>query len=90
MIPKNIDQITEKDLQDLIDNSVVERKTLEYKQSLPGNSDSEKKEFLNDISSFANTSGGDLIYGIIEDRDTGIPKTLEGLEIQNVDQEINR
>ena len=90
MIAKNIDQITEEDLQALIDNSVLEGKTIEYKQSLPSNSDSDKKEFLADISSFANASGGDLIYGILEDRDTGIPKTLEGLTIENVDQEISR
>lgn len=90
MIAKNIDQITEEDMQALIDNSVLEGKTVEYKQSLPSNSDSDKKEFLADISSFANASGGDLIYGILEDRDTGIPKTLEGLTIENVDQEIIR
>lgn len=90
MIGKNIDQITEEDLQALIDNSTLEGKTIEYKQSLPSNSDSGKKEFLADVSSFANAKGGDLIYGIIEDRNTGIPKTLEGLTIENVDQEIRR
>lgn len=74
MIQKNIDEITEEDLQALIDNSVLESKSIEYKQSLPGNSDSEKKEFLADVSSFANASGGDLIYGIIEDRNTRIPE----------------
>ena len=90
MIGKSIDKITEEDLQDLIDNSVLERKTIEYKQSLPSNSDSAKKEFLADVSSFANASGGDLIYGIIEDRNTGLPETLDGLAIDNVDQEILR
>ena len=90
MIGKSIDKITEEDLQDLIDNSVLERKTIEYKQSLLSNSDSAKKEFLADVSSFANASGGDLIYGIIEDRNTGLPETLDGLAIDNVDQEILR
>jgi len=90
MIAKNLDQITEADLLDLENNSVAESKTIEYKQELPGNSDDDKKEFLADVSSFANASGGDLIFGIIEDRDTGIPERLEGLEIANVDQEILR
>lgn len=90
MIGKNLEQITEEDLQALVDNSVVERKTLEYKQTLPGNSDKERKEFLADVSSFANASGGDLIFGIIEDKKTGIPKSLEGLIIENIDQEILR
>jgi len=90
MIGKNIDMITEEDLQSLKDNSISEGKTIEYKQEFPGNSDSDKKEFLADVSSFANASGGDLIYGIIEDRETGFPKTVEGLVIDNVDQEILR
>jgi len=90
MIGKDIDKISEEDLQSLIDNLVLEKKTLEYKQELPGNKDSDKKEFLADVSSFANAIGGDLIYGIIEDKETGIPIKLEGLDIKNVDQEITR
>ncbi len=90
MIGKSIDEITEEDMQSLIDNSVSEGKTIEYKQSLPSKSDSDKKEFLADISSFANASGGDLIYGIIEDRDNGVPKTVGGLTIDNIDREISR
>jgi len=90
MITKNVNEITEDDLQELIDNSVSEKKTLEYKQSLPDNSDADRKEFLADISSFSNASGGDLIYGITEDRDKGIPKKLEGLTVENADQVITR
>ena len=90
MITKNVNEITENDLRELIDNSVSENKTLKYKQSLPGNSDADKKEFLSDISSFSNASGGDLIYGITEDREKGIPKKLEGLTVENADQVITR
>lgn len=88
MIPKNIDDIKEEDLQALIDNSVVERKTIEYKQTLPGNSENARKEFLADVSSFANASGGDIIFGMVEDKKTGTPKSLDGLSIENPDQEI--
>ncbi len=88
MIEKNLDQIDEKDLQTLIDNSVRESKTIEYKRFLPDNSARDKKEFLADISSFANASGGDLIYGI--DEDNGIPKSLLGIVIQDTDHEILR
>ncbi|MDW8022595.1 MAG: ATP-binding protein [Nitrososphaerota archaeon] len=88
MIGKDIKQIAEEDLQALINNSVSEGKTIEYKQSLPSNSDSDKKDFLAEVSSFANASGGDLIFGIIEEN--GVPKKLEGVSIENVDQEIRR
>jgi len=90
VIAKNIEKITEEDLQGLVDNTVVERKTLEYKQALPGNTDSDKKEFLADVSSFANASGGDLIYGITEDKKTGIPKSLDGIDVDSPDHEILR
>jgi hypothetical protein len=90
MINSDIEKITKDDLQTLTDNGVIEHKTLEYKQILPGNSDKEKKEFLADVTSFANASGGDIIYGIVEDKKTGKPKSLDGLSIENPDQEILR
>jgi predicted HTH transcriptional regulator len=90
MIPKAFDQIKEHDLQSLVYNGVLEGKTIEYKQELTISLDREKKEFLADVSSFANASGGDLIYGIVEDRDTGAPKSLEGIPIQNEDELIRK
>lgn len=90
MIPKAFDDIEEQDLQILVDNGVLEGKTIEYKQELTVSSDKEKKEFLADVSSFANASGGDLIYGIVEDRSTGAPERLEGLTIINEDKETRK
>lgn len=80
---KELDSIDEDYLQSLIDNKVLERKTLEYKEVLSGNSDAEKREFLADVSSFANAAGGDLIFGIKEVK--GVPTELCGLTIANVD-----
>ena len=55
MINKKLEDIIIEDLRQLIDNNVIEKKTLEYKSQLPGNTDLAKKEFLADVSSFANT-----------------------------------
>ncbi len=90
VLNKQVEDITEVDLQKLIDEERIEKKVLEYKSELPGNNDSDKKEFLADISSFANAIGGDLFYGVIENRETGKPEKLEGIDIKNVDQEILR
>ncbi|MFC1916546.1 helix-turn-helix domain-containing protein [Chloroflexota bacterium] len=65
-----------------------EGKTIEYKKSLPSKSDSDRKEFLADVSSFANASGGDLIYGVSESK--GIITAIDGLDIENIDQELLR
>ncbi|MDD2814395.1 MAG: ATP-binding protein [Thiotrichaceae bacterium] len=71
---------TEEDLQQLVDDNVPEDVHLDYKAS-EALSLSEKNEILKDISSFANSDGGIIIYGISEDKlkncilldDTGIP-----------------
>ena len=60
-LEKPLEDITEKDLNELIENQVIEKKHLEYKRLLPSGRESDKKEFLADIISFANTSGGDII-----------------------------
>lgn len=88
MINKNLDKITLDDIKQLQDNAVAEGKTIEYKKLLPSNSDADRKEFLADISSFANASGGDLIFGITEEK--GSPKSIDGVEVENVDEEIRK
>lgn len=87
MINKPFDQISIPDLEQLIQNRVTESRTIEYKQDLPGKKDSDVKEFLADVSSFANSSGGDLIYGV-ETRG-GVPTKINGLSI-DFDKEILR
>lgn len=64
MIEKPFDAIGKADVDALIANAVRESRTLEYKQELPGPKDDDKKEFLADISSFANAAGGDVLYGL--------------------------
>ena len=88
MINKHLDKIDLNDLEQLRSNAVLEGKTIEYKKLLPANSDADRKEFLADISSFANASGGDLIFGISEEN--GSPKSIDGVEIENVDEEIRK
>src|SRR6266540_626883 len=80
--------ITESDLQRLIDNEVAETRTIEYKLALPGTRDAERKEFLADVSSFANANGGDLLYGVEAIR--GVPRALRGLSSGSEDDDILR
>lgn len=60
------EEISEADLIELVTNAVPEGLLVEYKQSVYGGSDAEKKEFLKDISAFANSSGGHLVIGLPE------------------------
>ncbi len=77
--------MTEDNLLDLIANQVAEGRMLDYKLIQPGNSDDDKKEFLADVSSFANTAGGHLIFGMEEDQ--GIALNLPGISGLDSDRE---
>ena len=85
---KPIDSVEEADLLSLVENKVAEGKSIEYKRAVPGNSDSDKREFLADLSSFANAGGGHLIFGIKEK--TGVPIELSGVNTADPDTEILR
>jgi hypothetical protein len=85
---KKLADISLPDLQALLDGKVPEGKLIDYKRELPGSTDADKKEFLFDISSFANASGGYLTYGIEEEN--GIPTQLTGIVVANPDEELRR
>jgi len=88
MIEKPFDSIEKTDIEALQANAVPEGRSIDYKRTLPGNTDSEKKEFLADASSFANAAGGDLIFGVVEDE--GVPVHIPGLGGIDPDKEILR
>jgi len=81
---KPTEEIKKEDLITLIENKVAENLYIEYKTELNIGTDSEKKEFLADISSFANSQGGYIIYGISEEQ--GYPNELIGIKIDNIDE----
>jgi hypothetical protein len=84
-LEKALESLSEGDLQELITNGISERRTIEYKRTLPGQTDDEKKEFLADVSSFANAAGGHLIYGM---RETGgLPDALVGMQVADANAE---
>lgn len=61
------DEYTQQDLQSLIDNEVEESLWLDYKAcGALDKSDGKKKEISKDVSAFANSDGGIIIYGMQE------------------------
>lgn len=95
MLNKRLEEIEKADIDALVVDAVGESRALDYKEALPGGTDDEKKEFLYDASSFANASGGFIVYGIKEARDTGgkptgVPESADGLSVANIDAEILR
>ena len=83
MLPADVSKITMKDLENLVGAQVPEGQRIEYKKKIELDKESGKKEFLADISSFANTAGGWIIFGIREEG--GCPKDIVGVETDDVD-----
>lgn len=91
LLGKRADQLIAEDIVRLVNNQIQETKALDYKKELKLSQDKDKKEFLFDITSMYNTDGGCLIYGIEERKDdkgqnTGIPNTITGIVIENLDK----
>jgi hypothetical protein len=83
----NFDEISESDLLEQISAGVPEGILVDYKREMYGRSDADAKEFLKDVSSFANTAGGHLIIGV--DEAAGTPTRITPLHGDS-DQDLQR
>ena len=88
VLGKPLDALTEADVQAYVENGVSEGRTLDYKRTLPGGKDAEKKEFLADVTALANAAGGHILYGVEEAG--GVAVDVPGVEASDVDAEILR
>ena len=84
MIQRQLSNIHAKDLDDLLKEPVREDRTTEYKSILRLDSD----PLMKAVSSFANSIGGDLIFGI-EAKD-GIPRGAPGVDRDALDKGMLR
>jgi len=83
----NFESISEADLVEQISAGVPEGILVDYKREMYGRSDADAKEFLKDISSFANTAGGHLIIGV--DEAAGIPTAINAIR-EDPDHDLQR
>ena len=81
---KPLNQVKLEDIQTIFQDKVPESRTLDYKLEIHPMTDGGNKEFLKDVSAFANTMGGYLIYGIKEEE--GIPIGIEGVHVDDFDK----
>src|SRR5260370_6859283 len=82
---KQVIDLVESDILDLISNGIEEGREIDYKELLKIGSDGDKKEFLADVSSFANASGGHLVLGVAETN--GRPTAIKPITVAGWDAE---
>lgn len=88
ILPKDISAATEAHIRTLVEARVPEGAYIEFKRTLPQLDSSGRHEFLADVSAFAISSGGDLIYGLDEDGEGRASGML--VQAGNPDEEARR
>ncbi|MFY3653580.1 helix-turn-helix domain-containing protein [Achromobacter xylosoxidans] len=87
-LPRDLSIASEEDIQALVTARIAEGTYLEFKRDLPRPDAGGRHEFLADVSAFANSSGGDLIYGINEDGEGRANAVVA--QFGNADEEARR
>lgn len=83
---KSIREVTLEDLNRLAVSGTTENLQLDFKEELPNlGSDKGKRELVKDITAFANTSGGTILYGVGEDKENG-SAIVKGIDCSDVDR----
>ena len=86
----DLSSITQEHIEQLVADQVREGPHLDFKRDFPTAwNAAAKHEFLADTTAFANSGGGDLIFGIDEDGQAQASRIMPQV-ISNVDQEIRR
>lgn len=83
MLSKRLLDLTAADFDALI--GLPESPYLDFKSAAVGGADKDRREFLADVSAFANASGGDIVFGITEQ--DGIASAAPGIVLQDADKE---
>jgi hypothetical protein len=84
-IHASLEQMTVEAIHELFERQIMEGPRLDYKQSLIPLNDSTKFELLKDVTAFANSRGGHLVYGVAQN-ENGIPSQLMPFDIPFVDK----
>lgn len=90
MIWNSINEASIENLATYVDSGGGEDITLDFKESLPSNYSKDRINFLADVTAFANTSGGYLVYGVEETKVSGKRTgtyALTGITPSNIDEE---
>lgn len=80
-----LEAVTADDIQSLVSNGVAESFHLDFKQTLYGRSDSDKRALTGDVAALANTAGGVIVMGVAED-DQARATAADGVNLSDAEK----
>jgi Putative DNA-binding domain len=83
MLTKRLSELSVADIFDL--RGVAESRFLDFKSASVGASERDRREFVADVTAFANASGGDIVLGVATA--DGVASAVEGIELADADKE---
>jgi hypothetical protein len=89
MIDRALEAITLTDIEDLVRFRRSEGRTLDFKVAFPDAGHKGVRDFLADVTAFANTDGGDIVIGVDED-ENGDAAAVVGIPRDNLDENLRR
>lgn len=87
-LPSDLADASEHHLIALVETGVSENTYLDFKRDLPSRDARGTQDLVADVSAFANSSGGDLIYGVNEDGEGRAAEIVP--QAGNMDEETRR
>jgi len=89
-LPNNVLETTQADIERLVSDRAQEGAHLDFKRDLPVAWDSgAKHELLADVTAFANSGGGDIVYGVDENESAEASAIFPQLPA-SIDQEVRK
>ena len=86
---KSLNNITWADIEALVSENIEESQHLDFKREIPDAKHASRRDFLRDVCAFANSGGGDIIFGIAEGTE-GIAGEVIPIKSERADQDIRR
>lgn len=87
MIDRPLEQVGPSDFELLVIRRKAEGRTLDFKRDLYEKTDAGTRDFLADVTAFANTDGGDIVIGVSDDGD-GQAAEVVGIAAEGIDERV--
>jgi predicted HTH transcriptional regulator len=85
MLTKAFKELTLAHIERLKEDGVSESHDIDFKSAPVGSSDKDRREFVADVTAFANAAGGDLVFGVATT--DGVASSVPGINISDPDKE---